>query len=212
MLQKFLTAVISEEWARAHEATLDPQSPPLMESSLLAKALSTKTLSWLQGKPPPAYHEMAFTLSRIHAECIALLQSFSTDCKLPLSSIPFLGTEIDITGSKAGCFTIDTAQAAVGVMYTRLKDSLGRTKKTELTVIGEKRSKVVTSIERYIEVKALHDIRVSAAFAATFVAFKSTPDKVSPVVKGIMNGIKVGSGMPLTVYILTTLYLERRKS
>jgi TATA-binding protein-associated factor len=76
-------------------------------------------------------------------------------------------------------------------MYTKLKDSLGRTKKRELSVMGEKRSNIVASIERYKEVKAQYDIRVSAAFAAAFVAFRRTPDKVSPVVKGIMNGIKV---------------------
>jgi TATA-binding protein-associated factor len=195
MLQKFLAAVISEEWAREHASILTDR--PLVEKSSLAMEISTKTLSWLQAKPPSAYHEMAFTLSRIHTDCISLLQSFATDCKLPSSSIPFLGTEIDITGTKQGCFTIETAQAAVGNMYTRLKDSLGRTKKRELSVIGEKRGKVVTSIERYIDIKAQHDIRVSAAFAATFVAFKSTPDKVSPVVKGIMNGIKVIATLPI---------------
>ncbi|KAF8894499.1 SNF2 chromatin remodeling protein [Infundibulicybe gibba] len=190
MLQKFLTAVISEEWARGHDIVNGSPSSPLIEQSALAQELSMKTLSWLQGKPPPAYHEMAFSLSRIHADCVSLLQSFSSECKLPLSSIPLLGNEIDITGIKPGCFTIETAHAAVGVMYSRLKDSLGRTKKRELASINDKRTKVVASIDRYIEVKAQHDTRVSAAFAATFVAFKSTPDKVSPVVKGIMNGIK----------------------
>lgn len=189
MLQKFLAAVISEEWAREHASV--SMDRPLIEHSSLAKELSTKALAWLQAKPPSAYHEMAFTLSRIHADCISLLQSFATDCKLPSSSIPFLGTEIDITGTKQGCFTIETAQAAVGDMYTTLKDCLGRTKKRELSIIAEKRGKIVASIERYVEVKVQHDIRVSAALAATFVAFKSTPDKVSPVVKGIMNGIKV---------------------
>ena len=107
------------------------------------------------------------------------------------TAIPALGTEIDVTGTKPGCFTIDTAQQAVGEMFTKLKDSLGRTKKRELAIIKEKRLKVVTSIERYIEVKAQYDVRVAAAFAAAFVAFKSTPEKVSPIVKGIMNSIKV---------------------
>ena len=116
---------------------------------------------------------------------------FVIDCKLPESSIPPLGTEIDIHGSEEGSFTIETAQAAVGSMFTKLKESLGRTKKRELAVIAEKRLKVVASIERYTELKTQHDIRVSAAFSAAFVAFKDAPDKVSPIVKGIMNGIKV---------------------
>lgn len=189
MLQKFLTAIIAEEWARKYDAL--PDKPPLTEVCVLAQELTAKTLGWLQGNPPPAYHEMAFSLSRIHADCISLLQMFATECKLPMSSIPFLGTEIDISGTRPGCFTIETAQTAVGSMYGRLKDSLGRTRKKELAVISEKRSLVLSSIEHYNDLKTQHDIRVSASFAAAFVAFKSTPDKVSPVVKGIMNGIKV---------------------
>ncbi len=189
MLQKFLGAVISEEWARGFEDIFKP-SIPLVNSSTLAKEISQKTLAWLQGNPPPAYHEMAYSLSRIHTECTTLLQLFNTECKLPMSSIPFLGNDIDITGTRSNCFTVETAQQAVNAHFTRLRDSLGRTKKKEQAVISEKRSNVVASIERYLEVKAQYDIRVSATFAAAFVAFKDMPDKVSPVVKGIMNGIK----------------------
>ena len=68
---------------------------------------------------------------------------------------------------------------------------LGRTKKRELGIISDKRLKVVSSIDHYLEVNVQHDIRVSAACAAAFVAFRGTPDKVSPTVKGIMNSIKV---------------------
>jgi TATA-binding protein-associated factor len=67
---------------------------------------------------------------------------------------------------------------------------LGRTKKRELGIISDKRLKVVSSIDHYLEVKVQNDIRVSAACAAAFIAFKTTPDKVSPIVKGIMNSIK----------------------
>ncbi|KZT11597.1 SNF2 chromatin remodeling protein [Laetiporus sulphureus 93-53] len=190
MLQKFLAAIVSEEWAKDYDARAGPSAPLLTKKSSLAAEVSGKTLSFLQADPPAAYHEMAFTLARIHGECYNLLQSFAHDCKLPQSSIPPLGSEVDITGTKPECFTIQTAQDAVGDMFTKLRDSLGRTKKRELAIIKEKQAKVITSIERYIEVKAQYDTRVCAAFAAAFVAFKSTPDKVSPIVKGIMNSIK----------------------
>ncbi|GBE82676.1 Probable helicase [Sparassis crispa] len=190
MLQKFLAAIIAEQWAREYDNTASPSDPLLINKSTLAAEISGKTLAWLQGDAPPAYHEMAFTLARIHGECTNLLQSFVYDCKVPQSSIPSLGVEVDVTGTRPGCFTIDIAQAAVGEMFTTLKDILGRTKKRELAIIKEKRIKVMASIDRYIEVKAQYDVRVAAAFAAAFVAFKSTPDKVSPIVKGIMNSIK----------------------
>ncbi|KAH9948095.1 SNF2 chromatin remodeling protein [Amylocystis lapponica] len=200
MLQKFLAAIIAEQWAREYDRSAPPAAPPLIERSSLAAEISRQTLVWLQEDPPAAYHEMAFTLARIHGECYNLLQSFAYDCKLPHSSIPALGTEVDVTGTKPDCFTIETAQAAVGYMFTKLKDSLGRTKKRELAIIKEKRLKVVTSIERYVEVKAQYDIRVSAAFAAAFVAFKNTPDKVSPIVKGVMNSIKNEENLDLQTH------------
>lgn len=189
MLQKVLTAVVAEEWARQYDASASES--PVVDTTSLAREITTKTLNWLQSKPPPAYHEMTLALNRIHIETVSLLQMFATDCKLPMSSIPFLGNEIDITGTKEKAFTIDRANWALDREYTRLKDSLGRTKKRELGVIAEKRSAILANVARYNETKTQHDIRVSAAFAASFVAFKSTPEKVSPVVKGIMNGIKV---------------------
>ncbi|TCD70588.1 TATA-binding protein-associated factor mot1 [Steccherinum ochraceum] len=190
MLQKFLAAIITEEWAQGVSITLPDEKRLLIDFSPLAHDLSTKTLEFLQNDPPAAYHEQAYTLARIHGECYNLLQSFAYDCKLPHTSIPSLGTEVDVTGTKEGCFTLETAEAAVGDMFTKLKDSLGRTKKRELAIIKDKRIKVVGSIERYVDIKAQYDIRVSAAFAAAFVALKATPEKVSPIVKGIMNGIK----------------------
>lgn len=191
MLQKFLAAIICEEWAHGYDAQATLNSPLLIDAQPLAKDISDRTLAFLQADPPAAYHEMAYTLARIHGECYNLLQSFVYECKVPPGNIPALGTEIDITATREGCFTIDTAQAAVGQMFDKLKDSLGRTKKRELAIIKEKRAKVATSIERYVDIKAQYDIRVSAAFAAAYVALKATPDKVSPIVKGIMNGIKV---------------------
>ncbi|KAI6111007.1 hypothetical protein F5141DRAFT_1111960 [Pisolithus sp. B1] len=188
MLQKFLAAIIAEEWARTYDDS--DSAIPILDRYPLAAELSSRALAFLQAEPPTAYHEMAFTLHHIHTECYSLLHCFASDCKIPISFIPHLGDEIDITGTKADCFTIETARQAVGPMYTKLKEKLGKTKKRELAVIAEKRQKVAQKIDHYTEIKVQHDTRVSAAFAAAFVAFRSAPDKVSPVVKGIMNGIK----------------------
>ncbi|KAF9792249.1 SNF2 chromatin remodeling protein [Thelephora terrestris] len=201
MLQRFLAAVIAEEWARIYDHAAPPGAPPLIKISSLAEELSTAALTWLQDDPPAAYHEMAFSLARIHGECFNLLQSFSTDCKLPFTAIPSLGSEIDITGEREGCFTIEVGKKAVGPMFDRLKGMLGRTKKRELGIISDKRLKVVSSIDHYLEVKVQNDIRVSAACAAAFIAFKTTPDKVSPIVKGIMNSIKTRSAVAVGSFV-----------
>jgi TATA-binding protein-associated factor len=191
MLQKLITAIVAEEWAREYEATAPASAPLLIDKSTSAHELSAKILEWLQADPPPAYHEMSFNLARIHSECYSLLQAFAQDCKIPISLIPYLGTEIDITGTNPNCFNLGTAQDAVGRYFNQLKESLGRTKKREVAALVDRRKHIVKNIDRYIAIKGQHDVRVSAAFASAFVAFRSTPEKVSPVVKGIMNGIKV---------------------
>jgi TATA-binding protein-associated factor len=190
MLQKFLAATISEEWAHLTQ-------PQKIGDGKLAQELSARFLGFLQGPLPPAYHEMALSLVRLHVDCQAMLQAFALECRLPVSSIPFLGTEVDITSSSSDpnsqtkVFTLSTAYSAIGPMYDRLKNSLGRTKKKEMAIIVEKREKIVQALERYEDVKKGYDTRVCAAFAAAYISLGSTPDKVSPIVKGIMNGIKV---------------------
>jgi TATA-binding protein-associated factor len=191
MLQKMLAATVAEEWAREYEATSPPSAPRLTDKSAAARDLSAKALEWLRSEAPPAYHEMTPSLARIQAECFQLLQAFAQDCKIPISMIPYLYTEVDILGTKPNCFNLATAHASVGPYFTQLKESLGRTKKREVAAIVERRQVVIGFIERYVALKAQHDVRVSAAFAGAFVAFRSAPDKVSPVVKGIMNGVKV---------------------
>ena len=194
MLQKFLAAVIVEEWAQKYDeiSTREEKDGQLLVHVCpLAASLAQKILKWLQSEPPVAYHEMAMSLSRIYADCVNLLQSFATDCKIPVSSIPRLSPNIDIHAEKEDSFSITTAQTVVTQYFTQLKESLGRTKKKELAPLQERRSRIAAAINAYNDVKAQHDVRVSAAFAAAFVALKEAPDKVSPIVKGIMNGIKV---------------------
>lgn len=192
MIQKFLSGVIAEEWAENYAAE-HPEGPLLTEKNELAKELSDKSLLWLQEKPPLGYHEMSPALTRIQMDCSSLLQSFHLECKLPMSSIPGIPQDCDITGTVPGAFTIDTARMAIGTYYNRLRDSLGRAKKKELAAISERRDKIEVSITRYAEIKVQNDNRVSAAFAAAFVSLRTVPDKVSPVVKGVMNGVKVGA-------------------
>jgi TATA-binding protein-associated factor len=196
MLQKFLAAVIVEEWATKYgsdPSRVGKDGEMLVRVCPLAADLAQKILKWLQSEPPVAYHEMALSLSRIYSDCVNLLQSFATDCKVPASSIPRLSPNIDIhaQGENPDTFSIGTAQTVVTQYFTQLKESLGRSKKKEVMALQERRSRISAAISAYNEVKTQHDIRVSAAFAAAFVALKEAPDKVSPIVKGIMNGIKV---------------------
>ena len=191
VLQRVLTAIITEQWARESEDA-DSTAPPLIESSQLARSMAELALEVLQAEPPPAYYEMGAALHTLSVECRSLLDGFHRDCKIPAGSIPQLAAHIDLSGEDANAFTLVTAEATVGQIFQSLKTSLGRTQKKPLAILEEKRRAVAANIERYKTAKTSeHDVRVAAAFAAAFVALRGTPNKVSPIVKGIMNGIKV---------------------
>lgn len=217
MLQKFLTAVVVEEWSHKYEERVLEREQSvqkealLINASTLAMGLSKEILRWLQDEPPVAYHEMAMTLSRIFTESTNLIQSFAHDCKVPATSIPNLGTTIDIHGTDEGAFSISTASEVVGPIFTRLKESLGRTKKKELISLHEKRIRLESSIQHYNDIKTQHDVRVSAAFAAAYVALGLMPEKVSPIVKGIMNGIKVGHTLKLRTIVTHRVVIRMKK-
>lgn len=195
VLQRVLTAIITEQWAREFEDA-SPSSPPLVESSQLARTMAELALEVLQAEPPAAYYEMGAALHALSVECRALLDGFHRDCKIPTGNIPHLAAHIDLSGADATAFTLVTAEATVEQLFQTLKISLGRTQKKPLAVLEEKRKAVAANIERYKTAKTSeHDVRVAAAFAAAFVALRSTPNKVSPIVKGIMNGIKVSASI-----------------
>ncbi|KZV70640.1 SNF2 superfamily chromatin remodeling protein [Peniophora sp. CONT] len=197
VLQRVLTAIITEQWARESEDA-SPSAAPLVETSQLARTMAELALEVLQAEPPPAYYEMGAALHTLSVECRALLDGFHRDCKIPVGSIPQLAAHIDLSGEDPNAFTLVTAEATVGQIFQSLKTSLGRTQKKPLAVLEEKRRAVAASIERYKTAKTSeHDVRVAAAFAAAFVALRSTPNKVSPIVKGIMNGIKMEENLHL---------------
>ena len=77
---------------------------------------------------------MALTLTRIHDECYNPLQSIAYDYKLPQTAIPVLFKKVDMAGTRERCFTINTVHAAVGVMFDRIKESLGRRRDQAVSV------------------------------------------------------------------------------
>ena len=62
MLQKFLAAVVVEEWSHKYDKLVEERVKSgggkdiLVDVSVLAKDLSDKILLWLQSDPPVAYH------------------------------------------------------------------------------------------------------------------------------------------------------------
>ena len=191
MLQKFLTATTVEEWAKTHSESSPTQ--PLISTSPLADEMGKLLLEALQADLPSAYHEMSILLSRIYTDCQGLLNGFTVEAKVAPAKIPVLDNKIDTTGTLEGHFHIETAKHASGPLFDQLKAGLGKTKKREVAKLEESRRKVLATIEQYATVKEQHDTRVAAAIAAASIALQVVPPKLTPLIRSVMNGVKVKS-------------------
>jgi TATA-binding protein-associated factor len=183
--QRFIASTIIQEWALA-QAT-----PALGKTSPLAGECSTHLLAFLEQDCPVSYHEMGAHLRGLALDCRALLQSFAEDAKVPAAKLPALPDRIDTEGKESDAFTVEFAQRFAGETFDTLKGSVPRGRKKEIGGLEEKRGKIVFGIERYGVVKGQLDVRVCAAVAGALIALRVYPSKLNPLVRSIMNGVKV---------------------
>ncbi|SRR5258708_6768097 len=194
MLQQFLAATIIQEWAV--ESGL-PKSyygeSTLISTSPLATTMVARFSEYLQSEPPSSYYEMYAFLSRIANDCRALFTQFASDGKVPHTKIPELPANVDAFGREQGGFTLSTANDAVSTSFDVLKAHVPKGRKKELPALEAKRQKINFSIKQYTDTKEQHDSRVAAAVAGALIALRSMPSKLNPVIRSVMNGVKVCS-------------------
>lgn len=188
--QRFIASTIVQEWALAAQVQ-SPGPASLTKFSPLAAQCSTHLLTFLENDCPDSYHEMGAHLRSLALDCKTLLQSFSEDAKLPASKLPTLPDSIDPEGKQPEAFTIAFARKFVGETFDTMKGGVPRGKKKEIPALEEKRGRLVGAIERYGVVKGQLDVRVCAGVAAALIALRVYPSKLNPLVRSIMNGVKV---------------------
>jgi len=76
-------------------------------------------------------------------------------------------------------------------MFEELRPQVPKVKQKELPAIDAKQREIAASISQYGEIKEPHDARVSAAVAGALIALREMPPKLNPVIRSVMNGVKV---------------------
>ncbi|EJD46099.1 SNF2 superfamily chromatin remodeling protein [Auricularia subglabra TFB-10046 SS5] len=199
MLQKMLGAVIVEEWARQIEADSDAEKPtPLVTISPLADDMGKAMQAFLEGPLPLSYHEQFTPLCSLMTECTSLMQGLVTRCKVATTKVPTVPQLVNLEAEREGTFTISTATDIAKKTFSKIvKESLGRTKRKEVALLEEQRKKLEAAVDAYNETKSQYDTRVCAAYAAAVISLRLPPAKLSPIIKGIMTGIKSEDNLDL---------------
>ena len=194
--QIILAAVLVEEWSTAVDASNPTSSfnlhTPLPEINPHAQLLVTNLIAMLEGRTPSAYYEMLLILSQAHSECQNLLSAFVSEGKVPANVVPTLPSSLDASGPPADLFSVEIAGQVAGPSFDALVQRLPKTTaKVVLPGLRERQMKIVSSIGYYLSMKDKHDRQVSAAVASAVIALRVMPAKLNPVIRSIMNGVKV---------------------
>jgi TATA-binding protein-associated factor len=150
------------------------------------------------GLPQGYFYELVFVLKRIRSECQSLLNAFVMEGKVPAGKVPSLPAlvvgEVAVGPDSAeGLFSVETAGWVADACFNTLASQLGkvRGKQAIIASLEDRRKRIVTSIGFYDETKQKADTNILATLAGAVVALGVLPAKLNPVIRSVMNSIKV---------------------
>ena len=202
--QIFLASVILQEWAVAEDED-SPEKLQCLGKDIEEMANLVEILiRFIESPPPATYREMTVMLNKIHTECHALLNAFTVEGKISKDKIPTLPNKVDPLSQSINVFSLATSHHATGEQFDALVQMLSKNGnksvlKTVLPSLEDRRRKVMSSIGHYSMMKERYDVQVSAAVAGALIALRVMPSKFGPVIKSVMDGIKVCSSGPMNV-------------
>ncbi|KAI1143732.1 hypothetical protein F5Y05DRAFT_407138 [Hypoxylon sp. FL0543] len=142
---------------------------------------------------PPHYRDLVSYVQRARSQCQSLLNLFRDLGKVSSARLPDLA--VLISGEKeAGptAFSLATADKCVNEDYERLKKAMTPANRlVSSQQLSEARASAVSAIEEAKAIKDAHDVRIKAAAACALIAMKFLPKKPSPLIKAIMDSIKL---------------------
>ncbi|KAI1861089.1 hypothetical protein JX265_009708 [Neoarthrinium moseri] len=142
---------------------------------------------------PSHYRDLVSYVQRVRSQCSQLMNLFRDHGKVSQSKLPTLPVVVQ-GEAEAGpnAFSVSLAEKYVGDDYERLRKAMAPAQRLIVTNdLAEARKSTVTAIDEAKAVKESRDVRIKAAAACALIAMKVLPKKPSPLIKGIMDSIKL---------------------
>lgn len=180
--QVYMASSIITEWSTNDVEKSDP----------LVTEVTPLLLSHFEQPRPATYSEMNSLLKRIQIDCQGLMTAFNTEGKISKDRIPTLPTIVDSLGSSAASFSLTTAQTVISSHFDALSNLLSKhASKNVLPNLKDRQMRIMMSVGKYGAMKERYDTQVMAGIGGALVALQTLPAKIGPVVKAIMDSIKV---------------------
>lgn len=165
---------------------------PLPSHDAAAKEFTDILVKRIESRPPATYTEMTLILTRIASECQALLTAFNVEGKVSKDRVPSIPKRVDPLSNSSDVFSLASAQSVVGPTFDALSRLLTKNAtKTVLPSLEDRRRKVIGSIGYFSVMKERYDVQVDSAIAGALIALRTMPAKFGPVIKAVMESVKV---------------------
>ncbi|KAI1437674.1 hypothetical protein GGR50DRAFT_19608 [Xylaria sp. CBS 124048] len=180
-----LTAcVVIDEYARGIPSPQPESENPRYAGELLKVIESTR---------PSQYRELVSYGQRVRSQCQQLLNLFRDHGRVSQQKLPTLAVVVQGEAEAGpGAFSLANAEKCVADDFERLKKAMPPAQRLiALQQINEAREDTVLAIDEARTAKDVRDTRIKAAAACALIAIKMLPKKPSPLIKGIMDSIKL---------------------
>ena len=192
LLKSYLASPSAHQVYMASSIITERYSDIVDKSDPLAVEVASLLLGHFEQARPATYSEMTALLKRIQTDCQALMTAFNVEGKVSKDRIPSLPSTIDSLGSSSGSFSLATAQTVISSHFDALAKLLSKhASKSVLPSLKDRQMRIMMSVGKYGVMKERYDTQVMAGIGGALVALRTLPAKIGPVVKAIMDSIKV---------------------
>lgn len=147
----------------------------------------------IESERPSHYRDLVSYVQRVRSQCSQLINLFRDHGKVSQSKLPTLPVVVQ-GEAEAGpnAFSISIAEKCVGDDFERLRKAMAPAQRLITTNdLAEAKKSTTAAISEARIAKDGRDVRIKAAAACALIAMKVLPKKPSPLIKGIMDSIKL---------------------
>ncbi|KAI0180227.1 hypothetical protein GGR52DRAFT_233826 [Hypoxylon sp. FL1284] len=168
---------------------------------------------------PSHYRDLVSYVQRARSQCQQLLNLFRDHGKVAPQKLPTIAVVVQGEAEAGpGAFSLATAEKCVNEDFERLKKAMAPAQRLLASQqLQDSRETTMTAIEDAKSIKDTRDVRIKAAAACALIAMKVLPKKPSPLIKAVMDSIKLEENQQLqtrsadTIGRLVQLFTEKNR-
>lgn len=187
---RLFSAVVLEEYATALKER--GEKPHEKCSELFLEPLML-TITPVESESLPYYRELVPTLKAVRTTCLQLFDVFVSVAKLSPTKIPQLPVVLQGEAEAGpGAFSLENAEKILNETFQKLTKCLSATYRMSANqALEDAKHRIAVAVEEAKIARVNRTTSILAASAACVLSFSGVPKKLNPIIKSLMESIKV---------------------